>query len=102
MKTSPFSVSEFEMQEKPFSGLFVVPEDSEFFRMIFTTLHSQAFDGGEIVLTVRIIFKARDFFGMLRRRERAPPTQIQANDSRSIALAQILDAQRFLLDFKNC
>ncbi|CAG9536266.1 unnamed protein product [Cercopithifilaria johnstoni] len=90
-------INEFEMREKPFSGLFVVPEDSEFFRTIFTTLHSQIFDGGEIVITVRIIFKAKDFFGMLRRRERAPPTQIYENDSRSIALAQILNAQR---DFK--
>ncbi|MCP9261494.1 Ketosamine-3-kinase [Dirofilaria immitis] len=54
-------VSELEMQEKPFSGLFVVPEDSEFFRTIFSTLHSQTFDGGEIVLTVRIIFKVANF-----------------------------------------
>ncbi|KAM3719648.1 NAD(P)H-hydrate epimerase [Dirofilaria immitis] len=90
-------VSELEMQEKPFSGLFVVPEDSEFFRTIFSTLHSQTFDGGEIVLTVRIIFKVANFFGMLRRRERAPLTHISGSDSRSIALAQILDIQR---DFK--
>uniref|UniRef100_A0A8R1TJT5 protein-ribulosamine 3-kinase n=1 Tax=Onchocerca volvulus TaxID=6282 RepID=A0A8R1TJT5_ONCVO len=90
-------ISELEMQEKPFSGLFVVPEDSEFFRTIFRTIHSQAFDGGEIVLTVRIIFKVNDFFGMLRRRERTPLTNIPENDCRSIALAQILDAQR---DFK--
>ncbi|VDO41180.1 unnamed protein product [Onchocerca flexuosa] len=85
------------MQEKPFSGLFVVPEDSEFFRTVFRTIHSQAFNGGEIVFTVRIIFKVNDFFGMLRRRERTPLTHIPENDSRSIALAQILDAQR---DFK--
>lgn len=89
------------MEERPFSGLFVVPEDSEFFRTIFNTLHSQAFDGGEVVLTVRIIFKVKDFFGMLRRRERAPPTQIPENDSRSVALAQILNAQRFLFDLKH-
>lgn len=83
------------MQERSFSGIFVVPENSEFFRAIFTTLHSQTFDGGEIVLTVRILFKVKDFFGMLRRRERAPPIHINENDSRSVALAQILDTQRF-------
>uniref|UniRef100_A0A915Q2X6 BTB domain-containing protein n=1 Tax=Setaria digitata TaxID=48799 RepID=A0A915Q2X6_9BILA len=90
-------IRELEMQEKPFSGLFVVPEESDFFRRIFNTLHSHAFDGGEIVLTVRIIFKMKDFFTMLRRHERTPLTQIPEADCRSVALTQILDLQR---DFK--
>ncbi|EJW85297.1 hypothetical protein WUBG_03791 [Wuchereria bancrofti] len=90
-------ISELEMEERPFTGLFVVPEDSEFFRSIFNTLHSQTFDGGEVVLTVRIIFKVKNFFGMLRRRERAPLTHIPEKDPRSVALEQILNTQR---DFK--
>ncbi|VDN87010.1 unnamed protein product [Brugia pahangi] len=94
-------INELEMEERPFSGLFVVPESSEFFRTIFNTLHSQTFDGGEIVLTVRITFKVKNFFGMLRRRERAPLTHISEKDPRSVALKQILDTQRFLLHFKN-
>ncbi|VDN86316.1 unnamed protein product, partial [Brugia pahangi] len=76
-------INELEMEERPFSGLFVVPESSEFFRTIFNTLHSQTFDGGEIVLTVRITFKVKNFFGMLRRRERAPLTHISEKDPRS-------------------
>lgn len=88
------------MQQRSFSGLFVVPEDSEFFRTLFGTLHSQMFDGGEVVLTVRIIFKFKDFFGMLRRQERAPLTLIPENDCRFVALKEILNIQRFLLGFQ--
>uniref|UniRef100_A0A1I8ERT3 BTB domain-containing protein n=1 Tax=Wuchereria bancrofti TaxID=6293 RepID=A0A1I8ERT3_WUCBA len=92
-----YAVSRKYDQKRPFTGLFVVPEDSEFFRSIFNTLHSQTFDGGEVVLTVRIIFKVKNFFGMLRRRERAPLTHIPEKDPRSVALEQILNTQR---DFK--
>ncbi|VDN01293.1 unnamed protein product [Thelazia callipaeda] len=88
---------EMELEERAFSGLFVVPEDSQFFLSMFGALHSQAFDGGEIVLMMKLVFKSKDFFTTLRRRETIPPSCVAPDDPRSLALNEILTSQR---DFK--
>lgn len=92
---------ECHMEDMTCTNILLIPESNPFHTEIFGVLHSPAYDGGEIVISARLKFKASSFFTLPNRREYIPPTTIVDDDPRILSLSNILYQQRYRTKFSS-